>query len=34
MKAAPEDIDPIKHPDLACIQSIIHDDDGPPDGMR
>lgn len=34
MKSAPEDIDPIKHPDLACIQSIIHDDDRPPEGMR
>ncbi|XP_060775866.1 tetratricopeptide repeat protein 4 [Neoarius graeffei] len=31
MKSAPEDIDPIKHPDLACLQSIIHDDDRPPE---
>lgn len=31
MKSAPEDIDPIKHPDLACIQSIIHADDRPPE---
>ncbi|XP_060723614.1 tetratricopeptide repeat protein 4 isoform X2 [Tachysurus vachellii] len=32
MKSAPEDIDPVKHPDLACLQSIIHDDDRPPEG--
>ncbi|XP_027003115.2 tetratricopeptide repeat protein 4 [Tachysurus fulvidraco] len=31
MKSAPEDIDPVKHPDLACLQSIIHDDDRPPE---
>ncbi|XP_062854149.1 tetratricopeptide repeat protein 4 [Trichomycterus rosablanca] len=31
MKSAPEEIDPVKHPDLACIQSIIHDDDRPPE---
>ncbi|KAL1022770.1 hypothetical protein UPYG_G00032070 [Umbra pygmaea] len=29
MKTAPEDIDPMKHPELAAIQSIIHDDDRP-----
>uniref|UniRef100_A0A6Q2WUS6 Cns1/TTC4 wheel domain-containing protein n=1 Tax=Esox lucius TaxID=8010 RepID=A0A6Q2WUS6_ESOLU len=29
MKTAPEDIDPLKHPELAAIQSIIHDDDRP-----
>lgn len=32
MKTAPEEIDPLKHPDLACIQSIIHDDDRTPEG--
>ncbi|KAL6458155.1 hypothetical protein MHYP_G00333850 [Metynnis hypsauchen] len=31
MKSAPEQIDPMKHPELACIQSIIHDDDRPPE---
>ncbi|XP_076871094.1 tetratricopeptide repeat protein 4 [Brachyhypopomus gauderio] len=31
MKTAPEDIDPMKHPDLACLQSIIHDDERPPE---
>ncbi|XP_007257243.3 tetratricopeptide repeat protein 4 [Astyanax mexicanus] len=31
MKTAPEEIDPLKNPDLACIQSIIHDDDRPPE---
>ncbi|KAI4891914.1 hypothetical protein NFI96_030001 [Prochilodus magdalenae] len=31
MKKAPEEIDPLKHPELACIQSIIHDDDRPPE---
>ncbi len=34
MKTAPENIDPEKHPDLACIQSIIHDDDRTPEGVR
>uniref|UniRef100_A0A4W5PDY6 Tetratricopeptide repeat domain 4 n=1 Tax=Hucho hucho TaxID=62062 RepID=A0A4W5PDY6_9TELE len=29
MKTAPEEIDPMKHPELAAIQSIIHDDDRP-----
>lgn len=33
MKTAPEEIDPATHPDLACIQSIIHDDDRPPEGI-
>uniref|UniRef100_A0A672M0U6 Tetratricopeptide repeat domain 4 n=1 Tax=Sinocyclocheilus grahami TaxID=75366 RepID=A0A672M0U6_SINGR len=32
MKTTPENIDPEKHPDLACIQSIIHDDDRTPEG--
>ncbi|XP_062411960.1 tetratricopeptide repeat protein 4 [Sardina pilchardus] len=31
MKNAPEDFDPTTHPDLACIQSIIHDDDRTPE---
>lgn len=31
MKTAPEEIDPMKNPELACIQSIIHDDDRPPE---
>lgn len=31
MKTAPENIDPEKQPDLACIQSIIHDDDRTPE---
>ncbi|KAL4634935.1 tetratricopeptide repeat protein 4 [Arapaima gigas] len=31
MKTAPEEIDPKKHPELACLQSIIHDDDRPPE---
>lgn len=31
MKTAPENIDPEKHPDLACIQHIIHDDDRTPE---
>ncbi len=34
MKTAPENIDAEKHPDLACIQSIIHDDDRTPEGVR
>uniref|UniRef100_A0A8C7I658 Tetratricopeptide repeat domain 4 n=1 Tax=Oncorhynchus kisutch TaxID=8019 RepID=A0A8C7I658_ONCKI len=29
MKTAPEEIDPMKHPELAAIQSIIHDNDRP-----
>lgn len=31
MKTAPEVIDPKIHPELACIQSIIHDDDRTPE---
>ncbi|XP_066520916.1 tetratricopeptide repeat protein 4 [Hoplias malabaricus] len=31
MKTAPEEIDPLKYPELACIQSIVHDDDRPPE---
>ncbi|XP_071398762.1 tetratricopeptide repeat protein 4 isoform X2 [Centroberyx affinis] len=31
MKTAPEEINPQTHPELACLQSIIHDDDRPPE---
>lgn len=31
MKKAPEEIDPKKHPELACLQAIIHDEDRPPE---
>ncbi|MBN3302214.1 tetratricopeptide repeat protein 4 isoform X2 [Amia ocellicauda] len=31
MKKAPEEIDPLKNPELACLQSIIHDEDRPPE---
>nr|XP_055069498.1 tetratricopeptide repeat protein 4 isoform X2 [Misgurnus anguillicaudatus] len=31
MKTAPEEINPEKHPDLACIQSMIHDDERTPE---
>ncbi|KAL2090211.1 hypothetical protein ACEWY4_014899 [Coilia grayii] len=31
MKNAPEEVDPATHPELACIQSIIHDDDRTPE---
>ncbi|XP_071761398.2 tetratricopeptide repeat protein 4 [Centroberyx gerrardi] len=31
MKTAPDEINPETHPDLACLQSIIHDDDRPPE---
>ncbi|KAM4629015.1 tetratricopeptide repeat protein 4 [Polymixia lowei] len=31
MKTAPEEIDPQTHPDLACLQSIIHDDSRTPE---
>lgn len=31
MKKAPEEIDPQKYPDLACLQAIIHDEDRPPE---
>ncbi|XP_005733162.1 tetratricopeptide repeat protein 4 [Pundamilia nyererei] len=31
MKNAPEEIDPQKYPELACLQSIIHDEDRPPE---
>ena len=27
MKSAPEEIDPREYPELACLQSIIHDED-------
>lgn len=32
MKKAPEEIDPEKYPELACLQAIIHDEDRPPEG--
>lgn len=32
MKTAPEEIDPQTHPELACLQAIIHDEDRPPEG--
>lgn len=32
MKTAPEEIDPKNYPELACLQSIIHDDDRSPEG--
>uniref|UniRef100_A0A667YI62 Tetratricopeptide repeat domain 4 n=1 Tax=Myripristis murdjan TaxID=586833 RepID=A0A667YI62_9TELE len=31
MKTAPEEIDPKTHPELACLQSMIHDDDRTPE---
>ncbi|XP_072245216.1 tetratricopeptide repeat protein 4 [Leuresthes tenuis] len=31
MKTAPEEIDPQKYPELACLQSILHDEDRPPE---
>ncbi|XP_069009283.1 tetratricopeptide repeat protein 4 [Embiotoca jacksoni] len=31
MKTAPEEIDPRSYPELACLQSIIHDEDRPPE---
>ncbi|XP_034387295.1 tetratricopeptide repeat protein 4 [Cyclopterus lumpus] len=31
MKEAPEEIDPQKYPELACLQAIIHDEDRPPE---
>lgn len=34
MKKAPEEIDPEKYPELACLQAIVHDEDRPPEGMR
>ena len=32
MKKAPEEIDPQKYPELACLQAIIHDEDRTPEG--
>lgn len=32
MKKAPDEIDPEKYPELACLQAIIHDEDRPPEG--
>lgn len=31
MKTAPDEIDPKKYPELACLQAIIHDEDRPPE---
>ncbi|XP_054459168.1 tetratricopeptide repeat protein 4 [Anoplopoma fimbria] len=31
MKKAPEEIDPQKYPELACLQAMIHDEDRPPE---
>lgn len=31
MKKAPEEINPQEYPELACLQSIIHDEDRPPE---
>ncbi|XP_029002424.1 tetratricopeptide repeat protein 4 [Betta splendens] len=31
MKTAPEEIDPQKYPELACLQAIIHDEDRTPE---
>uniref|UniRef100_A0A1A7XCB6 Tetratricopeptide repeat domain 4 n=1 Tax=Iconisemion striatum TaxID=60296 RepID=A0A1A7XCB6_9TELE len=31
MKKAPENINPREYPDLACLQSMIHDEDRPPE---
>ncbi|XP_003974462.1 tetratricopeptide repeat protein 4 [Takifugu rubripes] len=31
MKKAPDEIDPEKYPELACLQAIVHDDDRPPE---
>lgn len=33
MKSAPDEIDPQKYPELACLQSIIHDDSRPPEEL-
>lgn len=34
MKTAPDEIDPKTHPELACLQAIIHDEDRPPEGEQ
>lgn len=34
MTKAPDEIDPEKYPELACLQAIVHDEDRPPEGMR
>lgn len=33
MKKAPGEINPQEYPELACLQSIIHDEDRPPEGV-
>eukprot|EP00061_Rhincodon_typus_P017640 g46416.t1 len=32
MKKPPEELDPLKHPELACIQSMLYDEDQSPEG--
>lgn len=32
MKTAPDEIDPRQYPELACLQSILHDEDRSPEG--
>lgn len=34
MKKAPDEIDPEKYPELACLQAIVHDEDRPLEGRR
>lgn len=34
MKSAPEDFDPEKYPELACIQAILHGEDTTPEGKQ
>ncbi|XP_060685873.1 tetratricopeptide repeat protein 4 [Hemiscyllium ocellatum] len=33
MKKAPEELDPLKHPELACIQSMLYDEDQSPEEL-
>ena len=33
MTKAPEEIDPKTHPQLACLQALIHDEDRTPEGQ-
>lgn len=32
MKSVPEDFNPLEYPELACIQTILHDEDRTPEG--
>lgn len=34
MKKAPEDLDPMEHPEVACIQSMLYDENQSPEGTR